>query len=259
MGAPFIDYLIADAVLIPPEFQGFYSEKIAYLPGSYQVNDSHREISSKTFSRAAVGLPENGFVFCCFNGNFKITPAIFDVWMRLLQQVEGSVLWLLDDNPLAVKHLREQAQARGVTTDRLVFAPRMPLPDHLARHRHADLFLDTIYCNAHTTASDALWAGLPVLTCPGETFPDRVAASVLTAVGLPELIAKSLAEYEAIALELARDPAALGKLKAKLASNRLTASLFDARLFARHIESAFVQMQARQESGLPADQVVVVA
>ena len=170
MGAGYIDYLIADSTLIPEGQQQHYTEKIAYLPDTYQVNDSKRLIAEKLFTKTECGLPEEGFVFCCFNNNFKFTPEIFDIWMRLLSRVEGSVLWLFEGNAAAAKNLRAEAQARGVTPERLVFAKRADLSEHLARHRLADLFLDTLPCNAHTTASDALWAGLPVLTCLGQTF-----------------------------------------------------------------------------------------
>ena len=206
MGARYIDYLIADRRIVPDGHERHYSEKIVYLPDSYQANDRKRRIAERTPTRADEGLPETGFVFCSFNGSFKITPELFDIWMRLLKAVEGSVLWLLDDNPAAVRNLKREAEARGVSTQRLIFAPRRPVEEHLARHRLADLFLDTLPCNAHTTASDALWAGLPVLTCTGDTFAGRVAASLLSAVGLPELITDSLPSYEALAMKLARDP-----------------------------------------------------
>jgi predicted O-linked N-acetylglucosamine transferase (SPINDLY family) len=250
-GAPHIDYIVADRTVIPAETQAFYAEKIAYLPHSYQANDDKRVISDRAFTRAECGLPQTGFVFCCFNNNYKITPEIFDIWMRMLRQVDGAVLWLLQDNPAAARNLRGEADARGVDAGRLVFAPRMPVAEHLARHRLADLFLDTRPYNAHTTASDALWAGLPVLTCPGESFAARVAASLLHAVGLPELVAEDLSAYEAFALELARDPVRLAGLKQKLADNRQTRPLFDTALFARHIEAAYAAMYARQQAGLP--------
>lgn len=257
LGTPCIDYIIADEVLIPKDHQDFYSEKVIYLPDSYQVNDSQRPISNRSFTREELGLPRQGFVFCCFNNSFKITPVIFDVWMRLLQKVDGSVLWLLDDNPLATRHLRDHARDRGVAAQRLVFSPRMPLPEHLARHRLADLFLDTIHCNAHTTASDALWAGLPVLTCLGETFAGRVASSLLMAVDLQELVTRSPEEYEAKALELAGDGAGLAMLKARLEARRTQAPLFNARLFARHIESAFEQVHALRCAGQPPQHIAV--
>src|SRR5262249_19050016 len=173
------------------------------LPDCYQPNDRRRQIGERTPARAEVGLPEQGFVFCSFNSNWKITPEVFDVWMRLLKAIDGSVLWLLRDNATAGQNLRKETLARGVDPGRLVVAPRMKLEDHLARHRLADLFLDTLPCNAHTTASDALWAGLPVVTCMGKAFAGRVAASLLHAIGLPELVTSSMADYEALALALA--------------------------------------------------------
>jgi predicted O-linked N-acetylglucosamine transferase (SPINDLY family) len=250
MGAEYIDYLIADPILIPESHQKDYAEKIAYLPYSYQVNDARRHISDKKFTRAELGLPETGFVFCCFNNNYKITPNIFDCWMRILKRVEGSVLWLLEDNAKAAVNLRKEAELRGVNAARLVFAKRMHLSEHLARHRLADLFLDTLPCNAHTTASDALWAGLPVLTCPGETFAGRVAASLLNAICLPELIAATPEAYEALAIELAGNHDKLSELKQRLANNRLTTPLFDTQLFTRHIEAAYTAMYERYRAGL---------
>jgi predicted O-linked N-acetylglucosamine transferase (SPINDLY family) len=208
-------------------------------------------IAERTPSRAEMKLPETGFVFCSFNNNYKIVPEVFDIWMRLLKNVEGSVLWLLEDNAAVSRNLKSEAEAQGVRADRLVFAARMPLPDHLARHRLADLFLDTLPCNAHTTASDALWAGLPVLTCRGNAFAGRVAASLLRAIGLPELITDNLADYEALALKLATTPAMLSGLKAKLARNRDTHPLFDIERFRRHIESAYATMYERYQRGEP--------
>jgi len=237
MGADFIDYVIADAICIPPGDEAHFSEKIIRLPDCYQPNDRRREIAAETPSREAAGLPARGFVFCCFNNSFKITPATFGIWMRLLAQVPDSVLWLLDG--LGTENLRREAVKAGIGPNRLVFAPKAPLPEHLARHRLADLFLDTLPYNAHTTTSDALWAGLPVLTCLGKTFAGRVAASLLTAVGLPELITRSPKEYEAMALALAGDPARLADLKRKLADNRDTAPLFDTDRFARNLEDAY--------------------
>ncbi|MBJ7503960.1 MAG: tetratricopeptide repeat protein, partial [Polynucleobacter sp.] len=203
MSAEYIDYIIADKTLIPPHSQHHYSEKIVYLPHSYQVNDRKRVIADKLLTRSELGLPEQGFVFACFNNNYKINPDNFDRWMRILKVVDGSVLWLFEDNPWAAANLKKEAEKRGVNTARLVFAKRMPLSEHLARHRQADLFLDTLPCNAHTTCSDALWAGLPVLTLMGESFASRVAASLLNGIDLPELITTSPEEYEALAIELA--------------------------------------------------------
>ena len=251
MGAPFIDYLIADRHIVPPELEASYSEKIVRLPDSYQVNDRQRRIADDTPSRTEAGLPEQGFVFCSFNNSYKIRPAAFDVWMKLLRAVDGSVLWLLDDNAAAVARLKAAAEMRGVSSSRLVFAPRVPLDRHLARHRLADLFLDTFPVNAHTTASDALWAGLPLVTLQGETFTSRVAASVLAAVGLPELVTRTWADYEGLALKLARAPQALAKLTAHLDGARLTAPLFDTDRFRRNIESAYVTMYERSQKGEP--------
>lgn len=242
MGAPYIDYLIADKVIIPDAAQRYYTEKVITLPNSYQVNDRRRKVADTVYTRAALGLPETGFVFCCFNNNYKITPATFDVWMRILKAVAGSVLWLMEDNATAAANLRRAATQRGIDPARLIFAPRMAPEDHLARHRAADLFLDTLPYNAHTTASDALWVGLPVLTCPGESFTSRVAASLLCAVDLAELIAPTMTAYEALAVQLAQDPARLDALKQKLVGNRTTAPLFDSELFTRHIEAAYIQM-----------------
>lgn len=248
-----MDYLLADRTLIPEASRQHYSERIVTLPHSYQVNDARRAISDRAFTRAELGLPASGFVFCCFNGNYKILPATFASWMRLLRQVDGSVLWLLGDQPASIVNLRREAAKHGIDGQRLVFADRRPLADHLARHRAADLFIDTLPYNAHTTASDALWAGLPVLTCMGQSFASRVAASLLGAVGLPELVTTSEYEYEALALALAREPARLEQLKRKLAANRASAPLFDAARFAADLERAYVQMHARRHAGLAPD------
>lgn len=247
-GAPFIECLIADPVLIPLEYKQFYTENIAYLPDSYQVNDRKRQISDRIFTRAELGLPNTGFVFCSFNNNFKITPDIFDVWMRLLKRVEGSVLWLFQDNLTAAENLRKEAIARGVDANRLVFAERMPLPEHLARHSCADLFLDTWYCNAHTTASDALWAGLPLVTKIGDTFAGRVAASLLAAIGLPELITGTQEAYEELAYELATNPAKLNAIRERLVQNRQAAPLFDTQRFARNLERCYEEMLSQSRA-----------
>jgi predicted O-linked N-acetylglucosamine transferase (SPINDLY family) len=257
MAARYIDYMVADRVVIPDHQQASYSEKLICLPNSYFVNDTGRQIADKMFSRAELGLPPSGFVFCCFNSNHKITPLVFDRWMRILKQVEGSVLWLLPGHATAADNLRKEARARGVDAERLIFAGRMSPPDHLARHRAADLFLDTLPYNAHTTACDALWTGLPVLTCLGEAFVGRVAASLLHAVGLPELITTTLDEYQHLAVDLATTPDKLAAIRAKLANHRLTMPLFDTRLFTRHIEAAYAAMHARQQAGLAPDHIVV--
>jgi predicted O-linked N-acetylglucosamine transferase (SPINDLY family) len=242
MGADFIDYVIADKVVLPFDEQPNYAEKIVHLPECYQVNDSQRRIGSRTPSRQEIGLPESGFVFCCFNNNYKITAPFFDVWMELLKAVDGSVLWLRRDNEIAEKNLQREASARGINPARLVFASRVSMEDHLARHRLADLFLDTLPYNAHTTASDALWAGLPVLTCCGDTFAGRVAASLLSAVGLTELVTHNLDDYKALALRLAQDSSLLNYLRTKLARNREIYPLFDSKRFTRHLEAAYATM-----------------
>jgi protein O-GlcNAc transferase len=257
MGGDFIDYVIADPVVLPLAEATHYCEAIVHLPDCYQPNDAKRPMANplsegeKEVGRAEVGLPPQGFVFCSFNNNYKITPAIFDIWMRLLAGVPGSVLWVLRDNPWAEANLRREAQARGVTAERIVFAERVPLAAHLARHALADLFLDTLPYGGHTTASDALWAGLPVLTCQGRAFAARVAASLLRAVGLPELICQSLAEYEAAALRLATDRGALWAVRKKLAQMRSTGPLFDTERYRRHLEAAFTRMWEIAQAGAP--------
>ena len=259
LGAEYMDYLIADPIVIPPASRQFYVEKIAYMPASYQANDSNREIADRQFSRLELGLPEDGFVFCCFNNNYKITPSTFDIWMSILRSVEGSVLWLIEDNLAAGRNLKLEAQKRGVSPDRIIFASRLPLPEHLARHQVADLFIDTLPYNAHTTASDALWAGLPVLTCKGGTFPGRVAASLLSALNLPELIAQTPQEYEDLAIELANNPEKLKAIKEKLQINRLQEPLFNTQLFTRHLEALYKQMYERYQSNLPLNHISIDA
>ncbi len=256
-GASYMDYVIADKVVIPPHAQADFAEKVVYLPHSYQVNDSQRKVADRTFSRSELGLPASGFVFCCFNNNFKILPPTFDGWMRILHAVEGSVLWLLEDNPIAAQNLRREAVLRGISADRLVFARRVPMDEHLARQRGADLFLDTLPYNAHTTASDALWVGLPVLTCAGQSFASRVAASLLHAVGLPELVTETQAAFEARAIELARDAIQLQRIREKLGDWGPRSPLFNARLFAQHVESAYTTMVDRCYQGLAPDVIVV--
>lgn len=257
MGANYVDYLIADEIVIPQEHSEFYTEKIIRLPHSYQVNDDKRSISEKLFKRDDFGLPENGFVFCCFNNSYKIVPSVFDHWMRILSRVEGSVLWLLEDNDKVVNNLRNEAVARGVEADRLIFAKRMPLSDHLARHLLADLFLDTLPYNAHTTASDALWAGLPVLTCLGPTFAGKVAASLLRAIHLPQLIETTLGGYEQLAVDLAVHPESLAEIRRELKQNRLATPLFDTKLFTRHIEAAYAAVHARHQAGMAPDHIAI--
>ncbi len=249
MGAQFIDYIVADKIVIPPGHESFYTEKIVRLPDCYQVNDRKRAVAEHTPERREAGLPQEGFVFCCFNQNWKITPDVFDVWMRLLRTVSGSVLWLVHDSKETERNLRSEAQARGVDGARLIFAPRLPSEVHLARHRLADLFLDTLPYNAHTTASDALWTGLPVLTQLGEGFAGRVAASLLSAAGLPELITHSIADYEALALRLANDTILLKGYRDRLNANRAVLPLFDTDRFRLHLEAAYLQMAEIWQSG----------
>jgi predicted O-linked N-acetylglucosamine transferase (SPINDLY family) len=240
-GAPYMDYILADRVLIPPEEERFYSEKVVTLPNSYQVNDSKRAIATP-LSRAELGLPENGFVFCSFNSSYKLTPGMFRLWCEILKQVPGSVLWLLESNPAFAANLRRAAASFNVAPERLVFAPMIPMAQHLARMSRADLFLDLLPCGAHTTASDALWAGLPLVTCRGHAFPGRVAASLLQALGLPELITENWDDYKKLVLRLAGDPQELAAVKAKMAANRTRMPLFDTALSCRHIEQAFTTM-----------------
>jgi predicted O-linked N-acetylglucosamine transferase (SPINDLY family) len=251
MAAPYMDYLIADPWVIPEDGHAHYSEAIVTLPDCYQPNDTRRRISDEVLTRRDVGLPEKGFVFCCFNNTYKLTPQVFAVWARLLEQVPGSVLWFLGWVPEAALNLAGHCRAHGIDPSRVVAAPFWPQERHLARLRLADLFLDTFPYNAHTTGSDALWAGLPVLTCMGDTFPSRVGASLLAAAGLPELITRSLSEYEASALRLARDPAMLDGLRQRLVANRAQAPLFDMPRLAAHIESAYETMVARARAGQP--------
>jgi predicted O-linked N-acetylglucosamine transferase (SPINDLY family) len=249
MGAEFIDYILVDSFVAPGSQQAFFAEKLVHLPGSYQVNDRSREVISARTSRQDCGLPAEGLVLCSFNNSYKISPAFFDVWMRLLRSIPDSVLWLLEANELVKGNLRSEAGKRGVEADRLIFAALVPSAEHLGRHRHADLFLDTLPCNAHTTASDALWAGLPVLTCCGSTFAGRVAGSLLNAVGLPELVTTSLEEYERAALDLASDPQRLIALRQKLEKNRDSSALFNLPKCSANIEAAYARMWQTWRSG----------
>jgi predicted O-linked N-acetylglucosamine transferase (SPINDLY family) len=250
IGVDYIDYLIADRIVIPEASRAHYAEKIVYLPDSYQANDRQRQVSDRPMTRAEFGLPQEAFVYCCFNNTYKITPGTFDSWMRILGRVPGSVLWMLDENPAATANLVREAARRGIGRERLVFSPRLPLPEHLARHALADLFLDTLPYNAHTTGSDALWAGLPVLTQTGTTFPGRVGTSLLTAVGLPELVTASGPQFEAKAVELAADRQQLQRIREKLAANRLRQPLFDTPLITRRLEAAYRMMFDRCAAGL---------
>jgi protein O-GlcNAc transferase len=242
LGAPYMDYIIADRTVIPEDDRRFYDEQVVWLPHSYQANDRKRGIAPDVPDRAALGLPETGFVFCNFNQSYKITPDIFAAWMRILKAVDGSVLWLLNARPPFQANLSREAERLGVARERLVFAQSLPYERHLARLKRADLFLDSLPYNAHTTASDALWAGLPLVTAIGTSFPGRVAASLLAAIGLPELVTHSMAEYERLAIHLAENRGALTTIRRKLVANRLTTPLFDTGLFRKHLESAYTAM-----------------
>ncbi len=248
-GADFMDYIIADRTIVPPDRAQFFSEQVVYLPDTYQANDRKRRIAARAPTRRDAGLPDEGTVFCAFNNAYKITPPIFDLWMGLLREVEGSVLWLLGDNPAAIRNLAREAEARGISARRLIFAPRLLPDEHLARFGLADLFLDTLPYNAHTTASDALWTGVPVVTCIGDAFAGRVAASLLRAVGLPELVTATLEDYKALAFELGRDRNALKGLKERLALAHSAAPLFDTPRFTRHLETAYTGMWRQQQQG----------
>jgi protein O-GlcNAc transferase len=249
MGAAYIDYILADPIVIPDCEQSFYTEKVVTLPYSYQINDDRRFLPEASPPRRAMGLPDDVFVFCYFNYSYKITPEIFAVWMRLLAAVPDSVLWLLETHALFARNVWEAAERAGIDRARLIFAPQLPLDDHVARLGAGDLFLDSQPCGAHTTASDALWAGLPLLTCRGRSFAGRVGASLLTAIGLPELITEDLAAYEARALALARDPAQLSRLRARLKLNRASTALFDTATNTRAIEKAYTKMFERWQQG----------
>ncbi len=258
LGTPCIDYLMADPTLIPPDHRTHYAEKIAYMPVTYQVNDRQRKIATHVPSRAAVGLPENVVVFCSFNNNFKITPATFDVWMRILSRVDGAVLWLLRDNGVAENNLKLEANARNIDPSRLIFADRVKLPDHLARHALADLALDTFDYGGHTTTSDALWAGLPVITCLGRTFAGRVGGSLLRAANLPELVCDTVQAYEDLAVSLAQHPSRLRDMKRILTTHRDTCALFDVARFTKDLEALYAQMWARHMNGERPDHIGAV-
>jgi predicted O-linked N-acetylglucosamine transferase (SPINDLY family) len=249
LGAPYIDYVIADKTVIPEDERRYYDERVVYLPDCYQANDDKRPIAQETPSRAAMGLPDGAFVFCNFNQSYKITPSTFASWMRILKAVDGGVLWLLGSKPPFAENLSRAAERHGILSSRLIFARSQPPDQHLSRLKLADLFLDSLPYNAHTTASDALWAGLPLLTCRGTTFPGRVAASLLVAAGLPELVMESQDEYEAMAIRLAQDGAAMNALKLKLAENRLSCPLFDTDRFRQNIEAAYTAMVDARNKG----------
>ena len=258
MGADYMNYIIADPTLIPKDKQKYYSEKIAYLPDSFMVNDTKNKVSTREFTRGEVLLPSDGFVFCCFNHHYKITPIVFASWMKILSQVDGSVLWLSDGNETGVSNLKKEAEKNGIDKNRLIFAPRLDLrEDHLNRIKLANLFLDTHPYNAHATTSDALQAGLPVLTRIGESFASRVAASLINSVNLPELITPTQEKYEALAINLATDPLRLKTIKEKLSNNLLTSPLYNTPLYASQIESAYLEMYERHQKGLEPDHIYV--
>jgi predicted O-linked N-acetylglucosamine transferase (SPINDLY family) len=250
MGMPCMDYIIADRHIIESGREHFYTEKVIRLPDMYQANNHRHHPIDRPTSRVENGLLEGVFVFCCLNNNYKIRPDVFEVWMRLLRDIDGSVLWLLGDNPDAIANLRREAEKRGVSGSRLIFAERIGGSAHLARQGCADLFLDTFPYNGHTTATDALWAGVPVLTYSGETFASRVAGSLLKAAGLPELVTTSVADYERVARRLATEPNEISRIKEKLQANRPTCALFDADRFRHHLEQAFAIAHEHRRRGL---------
>jgi predicted O-linked N-acetylglucosamine transferase (SPINDLY family) len=249
MGADFIDYIIADRTLVPEQSQKFYSEKIVYMPHCYQVSDNSRPAPEAEVSRAELGLPETGFVFCCFNHNYKITPREFDIWMQLLTKVESSVLWLRRSNEWAEVNLKKEAETRGVDPGRLIFAEKCDYSEYLMRMTKADLFLDTFNYNAGAVANDALWCGLPVLTLQGQSYVARMACSLLTAIGLPELITTSVDEYEQLAFDLATNPEKLSAIKDRLSTERDNSVLFDTGQFTKDIETAYRRMYDRYFAG----------
>jgi predicted O-linked N-acetylglucosamine transferase (SPINDLY family) len=252
MGASYMDYIIADRIVVPDSHKRDYAEKVVHLPDTFLPSDATRAIDERRPTRLEAGLPESGFVFASFNNAYKFSPGVFDIWMRLLSEIEGSVLWLPEHHPSATRNLRREAGARGIDSVRLVFAAPIPSPAaHLARLKLADLFLDTLPYNAHSTANDALWAGLPVLTCAGNSFAGRVAASLLAAIGLSELVTDSPTTYEALALRLAREPRYLAAVRHKLERNRRTSPVFNTVRFTRHLEAAFTTMWQRYQRGEP--------
>ena len=256
-GSYYMDYIIADNIVIPENNKNFFSEKIVYLPNSYQVNDTKKKISEKKFTRSEIGLPQTGFIFCCFNQNVKITPAIFNLWMKILKKVDGSILWLLEEDIVANNNLKKEAINKGVSSDRIIFSKKIDTKEHLSRISIADLFLDTFPYNAHTTASDSLWAGVPILTYQGQSFQSRVAASLLNAIDAKELIVNSLTEYESLAVELALNPSKLKAIKEKIQKNRLTKTLFNTSLYAGHLEKAYKKMYEIYQKNLLPDHIYI--
>jgi predicted O-linked N-acetylglucosamine transferase (SPINDLY family) len=256
-GTEFLDYIIADAYVVPSGFERFYSEKIVRLPDTFQCTDAERRAADPAVTRSEVGLPDAAIVYCCFNNSAKFSPAIFDLWMQILRQVPRGVLWLFAGHPTLQQNLAKEATARGIDAKRLFFAPRVEYPLHLRRMMLADVFLDTLPFNAGTNASDALWAGVPVVTRSGEAFASRMAGSLLHAIGMPGLITNTPEEYVALAVRLGNDPALLAATKAKLAANRLTQPLFDTDRFRRHLEAAYVAMWERTQRGEPPDHLTI--
>jgi predicted O-linked N-acetylglucosamine transferase (SPINDLY family) len=258
LGVPYMDYILADEFVIPDAFRAHYAEQPVYLPHTFQAIDERRgNVDLPASTRAQAGLPQTAIVLCSFNNSYKLNPGFFDVWMRVLRSAPGSVLWLLADTPAVERNLRREARSRGVAPERVIFAPRAAYDRHLARIGLADLFLDSLPFNAGATAADALWSGVPVLTCAGEAFAARMAGSLLQAAGLAQLIARDPAEYERRACELAGDPQQLTQLKAKLAELRGSSPLFDSRGFCRHLEAAYVQMWERHRRGERPSSLVV--
>jgi predicted O-linked N-acetylglucosamine transferase (SPINDLY family) len=256
-GTDLIDYIIAHKTLIPKENQKFFSEKIIYLPDSYQPNDYTKKMSKKVFTREELSLPKNAFVFCCFNQNYKITPNIFNIWMKILKKIEGSVLWLIKDSNEGVNNLKKEANKRGINPDKIIFAKRMTISEHLARHKMADLFIDTFPYTAHTTCSDALWSGLPVITLMGQSFASRLSGTLLNAVGLNELIATTEKDYEDLIINLAKDSNQLKIIKNKLEKNKINQPIFNTKLYTKKIESAYKEIYKRYHSDLPLENIEI--
>jgi len=258
IGAEYIDYIVADKIIIPESQQQFYTEKIACLPDTYMVDDSKRAASNRIFTREGCGLPKNAFVFCCFNNDYKFNPQVLDSWSRILLKAKNSVIWISENNEYFRTNLAVEFDNRGINSDRIIFAERVEMmTDHLSRYALADLFLDTHPYNAHTTALDSLKSGVPVLTLMGQSFASRVAASLLNAIGLPELITSAQGEYESLAIELAMNPQKLADIKLRLARNRLTAPLFDTPLFTKNLEAAYISMHGRYHAGLEPDHITI--
>jgi predicted O-linked N-acetylglucosamine transferase (SPINDLY family) len=256
MGSTYFDYLLADQTIVPQDLQHYYSEKIIYL-NSYQINDAKRPAAQVLFTKSDLGLPNQDFIYCCFNNNYKFNPIVFNSWMNILLSTTDSVLLLYSESHSVSNNLKKEAVAKGVSPDRLIFAPRVGRPEYFARYLCCDLFLDTFPYNAGTTASDALWSGLPVLTYLGQSFPSRMAGSLLNAIEMPELIAHSIEEYESKAIDLATHPEMLQALKTKLLHNKSRTALFDSKSFTTNLESAFEKIMTRHSSGLPPDHIDV--